>query len=401
MKLFIIIIVFSFFNFFILANPKPKFKVVHSISFELPFWSYEKPALNFQIKGDTIFMLNFYGAELYMLNSKGSVIKNIIFEKIIDKKFQYAPITFYIGKKYYLFGETRILVLDKDFKFRGLFFLGVSVKNHYFDYDSKSLFFSESNQQIYYTSGANNDDTDSIQSLTYKYYNFEKCLATFKIPFSFNSDSSKLEKIFEGNYMILRSNIFRSKNGFLPYMDFRNVLYDDSKNQIVISEAPDSLIYTFDLRGNLLGSFGRKGSYIKNKDSLRFIKSFNINLYKKNRRVYRFLLDSIKYHCAYYYQIRSNPELQLLARTYVVPDSLKLVSGSEVQYSSFEFWKSSFIKTSMFIQVYDHQKLIQDLKIPDKWNFIGFSRKNLVFYKLDNIKNTYRYKVHLYYVSFI
>ncbi|HYV94635.1 MAG TPA: hypothetical protein VE978_22870 [Chitinophagales bacterium] len=380
-------------------NYAQSFNSIDSTIITLPFTSDDKPALNLYLKGDTFCLLNIYGNEFYLLDRHGEVHKKLMLSKLLNPKLPFYPVTFTASSNYYIFWDgRRILMLDKFLKFYGFYSLRDTIQPHYINTNLFSLFFSESNNRFYYSSVTGFRDSTKIQSLTSEYYS-EKFLTSFYIPRDKKKDSSTLHRLYTCNYYISRPSIFGTSRGYLPHLDFRDLFFDENNKEIIISEAADSLIYGYDLNGNKLYTFGRKGRLIQGKDSIRFITTFDQYKYNYIRGAFSCFLDSIKYQSAQYLYIKSNSDLQLVAREYVVPDTVNIVAGAKINYHSFEIERESLIKRSYYIQIYDHHNLVKEIKVPQDWQLVGFENTKLVFYKLFRDEKDATYKLLIYYIS--
>jgi len=386
-------------------NSSRTFIVLDSSVFELPFTAYEQPSLIMQCQDDTFYILNYYGSQFYVLDKNGSINKRIELNKVFAPRYKYFPVNFYLSKHYYVFNDGNLhpLFLNKSFKVGGYFFCRIFSDHYWGSYMISDFFYSEKNNKVYLPCYYGKQDTDTIQSLTHDFYT-KNIVASYKIPYLKSADplvtrrdTNFLKWVYNPQYLIHHDSIYSGERGFLPYLDFAAISLDDAENEVTVGEAADSLLKVYDLNGNLLRTFGRNGVHIEAKDSLRFIRNFD----KKTLPdlAFGFIMDSIRYRCAYYGAIKQNPELKLLARSYLVPDSSTIVSGKDAGYSAIRIWNLSTIKETWCLQVYDHENLVGDFAIPKHWSFIGFRGKSLVFFKIFHIENSDRYTLHIYYVS--
>jgi len=385
----------------------PQFKLVDSTVFDLPFISYSSPWLVARLKDDTMYLLSADAGTFYILNKQGIALKKMQFKDYLNSEYQFFPDDFYITDNYFAFfdGNVRSMLIDKYFKPCGFYWFKDYQYNYYGGFPYMSFFFSEKNKSFYYTTHYSVDDTSPVASLTQKYYRTSESVGSFSVRLEdardssiTKSDTNFLQKLEKGDFLIHKPAVYTNKKGFLPYLDFKDIAFDPTRSEIYVSFAPDSIIRVFDPKGNLVRSFGRKGYYIQPKDSLRYIDSAKVR--SLTMKQFSYISDSTRYQCAYYTWLTLDDSLNLLCREYLVTDSANIVSGSKVGYRSNALWPNSRIKITHYLQLYDKEKWLGDFKMPNYWEFLGFSGKNLVFYRLENITDSYQYLMHVYYVSF-
>jgi len=373
------------------------FNGVDSINFALPFDDAD-PYIDVYNKGDTLYLLNHTAGIFYTIDNTGSICNKVSFQKILDQKLSFWPITVHVSSNYYLFSDgARFLLLDKSLKLYGFYWFQDTVHSYRSNtrWLPNSLFFNEKNHRIYFSTVTDYRDTDN-HYLTSKYY-LTPIIASFNVPSHRIKDSASVLRIYSGKYLIARSPPYKYKYKFLPHLDFRNLYFDEKMNNIIISEAADSLVYIYDIEGHLVSSFGKESNNIKVEDSVRFIFIIQ-DRYKNIRGAFSWYLDSLFYTGVCYTAIKYFDSLDVFVRENIEPDTLKFISGNIANYNEYYLMSGSKIIRSNYLQIYLHKQLAADFRIPQKWKFIGIAKGNLLFYALKKSRESDGYKVVIYFV---